>query len=413
MKLKELNICRVCLSKKLTKYLNLGNHPYSNSFLKKNQISKEIKYPLELQLCKKCGLSQLSIIPNTKKIFSEYDYLSSSSKALDKHYQKLVNKIVKKYNVKKSDPVLDIGCNDGILLKHYIKKTNTIIGIEPSNAIEKIKNKKKFNLINKFFNYKTAKLYIKNYYNPRVITITNVLAQIDDLNDFVKGLKNISGKKTVIIIEFPYALTMIDRTFFDLIYHEHLSYFNLTCVNYLFKKFNFKIADCESIDLGASGPALRVYITTKNSEIKSNKRKVNYILGREKKWGIKKINKYKYFSNKVIKKIDQIRKVIYDLHNKNKFIGCFTASAKGNTLLNCLKINKNIFKYTCENNKRKIGKFTPGTHIKIISDKEYLRKNINYSLLLSWNYANFFITNSSYKKKGGKFIIPFPKVSIK
>ncbi len=413
MKLKELKSCRICFTKKLVKYLNLGNHPYSNSFLSKGQIPKEIKYPLELKLCKKCGLSQLSVIPNTKKIFSDYDYLSSSSSALDNHYLKLVKKITKKYNINKNDTVLDVGCNDGVLLKHYIKKTNNIVGIEPSNAIEKIKNKNKINIINKFFNFKTSKEYLRKYKRPRIITITNVLAQIDDLNNFVKGLRNISDNKTVIIIEFPYSLLMFDYTFFDLIYHEHLSYFNLSCINYLFEKFNFSIIDYEKIDLGASGPAIRIYITTKNSEIKRNKKKIKSILQKELKWGIKKIIRYKLFSFKVEKKINHIRKIIYDLFNKNKSIGCFTASAKGNTLLNCLKIEKKIIKYTCENNKRKIGKYMPGTHIKIISDNEYLKKKIDYSLLLSWNYANFFLNNSSYKKRGGKFIIPFPKISIK
>ena len=130
-------------------------------------------------------------------------------------------------------------------------------------------------------------------------------------------------------------------------------------------------------------------------------------------WGIKKIFRYKNFSINVNRKIEQIKKIIYTLYKKNKSIGCFTASAKGNTLLNCLKIKNNVIKYTCENNNRKIGKYTPGTHIKIISDNQYLKKNIDYSLLLSWNYANFFLKNSSYKKKGGKFIIPFPKILIK
>ena len=127
-----------------------------------------------------------------------------------------------------------------------------IVGIEPSNAIEKIKNKK-IEIINKFFNLRTSQEYLKKYDKPRIITITNVLAQIDDLNDFIKGLRKISDKKTLIVIEFPYLLTMIDKTFFDLIYHEHLSYFNLSSINFLFKKFNFKIINYEKIDLGASG----------------------------------------------------------------------------------------------------------------------------------------------------------------
>ena len=115
----------------------------------------------------------------------------------------------------------------------------------------------------------------------------------------------------------------------------------------------------------------------------------------------------------VNKKILKLRNIVKRLHNKGYKIGCFTASAKGNTLLNCLKLDKNIIKYVCENNKKKIGKFTPGSHLRIISDKEYIKKKIEYSILLSWNYKNYFLKNSEYKKKGGKFIIPFPKIEIK
>ena len=406
----KLNTCRICNSK-IVRYLNLGLHPYSNSFLRKKNFKEEKKFPLELMLCTKCSLTQLSIIPDTKNIFKDYDYLSSSSSALANHYRELVNKIYKRFKLTKNDSVLDIGCNDGILLNHYNQKVDNIIGIEPSNVVMKIKNKK-IKIINNFFNYKTSINYKKNHNYPKIITITNVLAQIDQLKDFVKGLKNISNKQTVIVIEFPYSLLMIKNVFFDLIYHEHLSYFNLTSINFLFKKYNFEIIDFDKIDLGASGPALRVFVATKNSIYIKKIKKVNKQLLYEKKWNVKSIYTYLTFKKKVEKKIFDIKKKIYKLSKKN-VLGCFTASAKGNTLLNCLKLDKSIIRYVCDNNKKKIGKYTPGTHLKIISDKTYLKHNIKYSLLLSWNYKEYFIKNSEYKKSGGKFIIPFPRLEIK
>ena len=115
MKNENLDCCRICFSNKLTSYLDLGKQPFSNSFLNRNDLKNEKKFPLEVVLCKNCGLSQLSIIPNTKFIFSKYDYLSSSSKALSNHYKKLVKKLVKDYGVLPANTVLDIGCNDGIL----------------------------------------------------------------------------------------------------------------------------------------------------------------------------------------------------------------------------------------------------------------------------------------------------------
>ena len=408
---KNLKYCRICYSKKLVRYLNLGKHPFSNSFLKYNEIKKEKKFPLVVVLCKNCGLSQLSIIPNTKFIFSRYDYLSSSSKALSNHYRKLVNKLLEKYKILPKDTVLDIGCNDGVLLQHYPKNFTNIIGIEPSDASKHIKQKR-IKFLNKFFNYKTSKEYLKKFRKPKVVTITNVLAQISDLNQFTKSLQNLISKETLIALEFPYLPYMIEKGLFDLIYHEHLSYFSLTPLKYLFKKFGIKIINFEKINFGASGPALRLFLSKENSKHRISKKVIKQIKY-EKKWGINKIKKYKLFDKNTNAKISKIKKIVYKKYLQGFKIGCFTASAKGNTLLNSLNLKKNVIEFASENNIKKIDKYTPGTHIKIVSDENFLKKKIDYAILLSWNYKKFFLSKSLFKKKGGKFIIPLPKPYIK
>ena len=410
MRNKILKRCRICFSKKLALYLDLGNQPFSNSFLEHKDIKKEKKFPLKVVVCKNCGLSQLSIIPNTKFIFSKYDYLSSSSKALTNHYKKLVNKLINKYKILSKDAVLDIGCNDGVLLKHYPKTFNNIIGIEPSDAAKHI-NQKRIHLMKNFFNFETSEKYLKKYEKPKIITITNVLAQIHNLNDLASALNNVIDEKSLIVIEFPYLLHMINKGLFDLVYHEHLSYFSLTPLKFLFEKFDIKIVNFEKLNLGASGPALRLFLTKRDSIYKTNK-KISKQLQYEKVWGIKKIKKYILFNKETKLKIKKIRKIINLKYNRGFKIGCFTASSKGNTLLNCLNLDKKIIKFASENNKKKIGKYTPGTHIKIISDKDFCKKRIDYAILLSWNYKKFFKSNSLFTKKGGKFIIPLPKPYI-
>jgi len=411
MKNSILKKCRICSSKKLNGYLDLGKQPFSNSFLNYRDIKKEKKFPLATVLCRNCGLSQLSIIPNTKFIFSKYDYLSSSSKALSDHYRKLVEKLVKNYNLLPEDAVLDIGCNDGILLNHYPKGFSNVLGIEPSDASKHIKQKR-IKLIKDFFNFKTSNKYLKKYKKPKIITITNVLAQIDNLNEFTKGLQNITNKESVIVIEFPYLLHMINKGLFDLIYHEHLSYFSLTPLKFLFAKFGIKIINFEKVNLGASGPAIRLFLA-KNNSVYSTHARVNKQISYEKNWGIKKIKKYIFFKENVKSKILKIKKIIYSKYNQKYKLGCFTASSKGNTLLNCINLKKNVIKFVSENNLKKIGKFTPGSHIKIVSDKTFLKQKIDYAILLSWNYKKFFLTKSLYSKKGGKFIIPLPTPHIK
>ena len=411
MRNKILKHCRICSSKKIVNYLDLGKQPFSNSFLNYKDIKKEKKFPLSVVLCKNCGLSQLSIIPNTKFIFNKYDYLSSSSKALSNHYKELVEKLIQKYNILPSDTVLDIGCNDGVLLKHYPKNFSKVIGIEPSDAFKHIKQKR-IKSINKFFCYKTSNEYLDKYEKPKIITITNVLAQIDNLNEFAKSLGNIIDEKSLIIIEFPYLLHMINRGLFDLIYHEHLSYFSLTPLKLLFEKFGIIMINFEKLDLGASGPAIRLFLAKKDSVYQTSNKVVKQIKY-EKKWGIEKIKRYNTFEKITKEKISKIKKIIYLKYSQGFRLGCFTASSKGNTLLNCLNLEKKIIQFTSENNCKKIGKYTPGTHIKIISDKDFLKKKIDYAILLSWNYKKFFLTKSLFVKKGGKFIIPLPAPHIK
>ena len=365
---------------------------------------------MKVVLCKNCGLSQLSIIPNTKFIFSKYDYLSSSSKALSDHYEKLVKKLVKKYNVFSTNTVLDIGCNDGILLNHYPTTFRNVVGVEPSDASRYIKQKR-IKLIKSFFSYKTSKKYLQKYAKPKIITITNVLAQIDNLNEFAKGLSNITNNKSLIVIEFPYLTHMINKALFDLIYHEHLSYFSLTPLKFLFEKFDIKIVNFEKLNIGASGPAIRLFLAKKKSIYKPSK-KVAKQINFEKNWGVKKIKKYNFFRSETKEKIKKIKEIVYSKYNKGFRIGCYTASSKGNTLLNCLNLKKKIILFASENNKKKIGKYTPGSHIKIISDESFNNKKIDYAILLSWNYKNFFLSKTQFIKRGGKFIIPLPKPHI-
>ena len=411
MRNKILKRCRICFSKKLISYLDLGKQPFSNSFLNYQDLKKEKKFPLIIVLCKNCGLSQLSIIPNVKFIFSKYDYLSSSSKALSHHYKELVETLLKNYNILSTDTVLDIGCNDGVLLKHYPKNFNNIIGIEPSDASKHIKQKR-IKLINKFFNYRTSNEYLKKYEKPKIITITNVLAQINNLNEFAKSLFNILNKESLIVIEFPYVLDMVNKGLFDLIYHEHLSYFALTPLKFLFGQFSIKIINFEKLDLGASGPAIRLFLTRNDSSYQTSS-KVTKQIKYEKVWGIQRIKQYELFKKTVDAKINKIKKIIYSKYNQGYKLGCFTASSKGNTLLNCLDLEKKIIRFASENNKKKIGKYTPGTHIKIVSDKDFLKEKIDYAILLSWNYKKFFLTKSLFVKKGGKFIVPLPRPHIK
>lgn len=408
---KKVKNCRICSNKKLYKYLDLGNQPPSNSFVKKKNI-KEKTFSLTVVLCKSCGLSQLDTVVSHKFIFSDYAYLSSTSKALVRHYNEMINNSCERFKLNKKDLILDIGCNDGIILDCYKKKYQNLLGIEPSSA-GKIAKKKGYKIYKNFFNSKLSKKILSKNGYAKLITTTNVFAHIDNIKDFTNGISKIlDQKKGVFIIEFPYLLDMLKHLYFDTIYHEHLSYLSITPLKRLFDKYNLKIFDVRSSKVGASGPAVRVYVCHKNAEFNIYK-SVGIYLHAEKKFGIKKISPYKKFATNVRKIKLKLLKLIKNLKKKKFKIGAYGAPAKGNTLLNFLKLNDQTISAVAENNKIKIGCYTPGSKIKIIDDENFIKLNYKYALLLSWNYLDFFIKKSRYyKKANGKFIVPFPKPRI-
>ena len=179
-----------------------------------------------------------------------------------------------KYKLKSSELILDIGCNDGILLNQYNRKFNNLLGVEPSSASQFIKNKN-IKVINKFFNYKLSNLIKQKYGFPKIITITNVFAHIDDIKNFVRGLSNISNSETIIIIEFPYLIDMVKKNYYDLIYHEHLSYLSLKPLKYLFSLYDLNIFDYKKLNIGASGPSMRIFVSKKTPNIRYLKKLIN------------------------------------------------------------------------------------------------------------------------------------------
>tara|TARA_B110000967_G_C18901773_1_gene576137 strand:- start:11085 stop:12329 length:1245 start_codon:yes stop_codon:yes gene_type:complete len=409
-KAKKNKKCRICDNHKLFVYLNLGNQPPSNSFINSKKI-KEKKFPLKVQICENCGLSQLDTIVSAKNIFKDYIYLSSTSKALVDHYKNMTNDILKVVKPDKNSLILDIGSNDGITLQHYSKKKFNLLGIEPSSAANyAIKKGIKTEKI--FFNYLNSIKLKKKYKKAKIITATNVFAHNDKIQDFVKGVKEILDQNGAFIIEFPYIDFMLKENFYDTIYHEHYSYLSISPLNYLFERFDLKIFKINRVNIGASGPALRVYVKHSNNLFFKDDGNLRKYITYETRKKFKNKLTYKKFGKRINMINHKLMHIIQKLYKEKIKVGAFGAPAKGNTLLNTLKLNSKYITAISENNLEKIGKFSPGSKIKIISDEKFNELKIEYALLLSWNYKDFFIKKSEFIKKGGKFIIPFPKPYI-
>ncbi len=403
--------CRLCSNNRFKLVLDLGKQPPSNAFLTKNELNKfENKFPLRLYICKSCYHLQLLDVVDKKDLFSNYLYLTSANKPIIDHFEKYVDSVYNKILKKRKKPfVVEIGSNDGTLLKKMIKYNVRVLGIEPAKNLAKLSKKIGIKTENQFFNLKLAKNISKKE-KADLIIANNVLGHIDNLNEFIKGISQLLKNDGVFVFEVPHALNLIKNLEFDTIYHEHISYFSVIALSNWFKKYNFEIFDIEKQSV--HGGTIRVFISRKNNF--KRKRSVENILNKEKEYGIKKMKTYDKFSRKIEKLKLTLQKRIKKMKDMNFIIFGYGAPAKGNVLLNYCEFDHKMLDFITDTTILKQGKFTPGTKIPIINPN---KKPKNYSkmigLMLAWNYKNNIIENEkNFLKKGGKFLIPIPSAQI-
>ena len=241
MKYKFRKTCRLCSNRSFELVLDLGKQPPSNSFLTKNQLKNfEKKFPLRLYICRKCHHLQLLDVVDKKYLFSNYHYFTSANKPIIEHFKKYADHVFKKILKEKDNPfVIEIGSNDGTLLKQFKKNNVNVLGIEPAKNLAEISRKSKIKTENKFFNLSLAKKIVKKQRADLVIA-NNVLGHVDDLHEFIMGVKKMLKDDGVFMFEVPHALNLIKKLEFDTIYHEHISYFSIIPLSDWLKKYEFR-----------------------------------------------------------------------------------------------------------------------------------------------------------------------------
>lgn len=398
--------CRYCNSRRLVNFLDLGCHPQSNGFLSPDQISREEKYPLQVYFCETCFLVQLLDVVSPTELFGDYVYLASSSKALKDHYARLANMLAQTYGTASRDIVVDIGCNDGILLNGYDRRDLQKIGVEPS-SVASIAEKSGLSVVNAFFGPDIVARIVAEYGKAQIVTATNVFPHVDDIETFTRSVSCLLADNGVFVIEASYLIDLIDQTLFDTIYHEHLCYLSLTPMVPFFRRNGLEIFDVERVPFGASGPAFRVF-AQKLGSARSVSDRVFKMLANEERWGVGSIHRYLGYARQVETIKACVMSMLDVLRGLRKRIGGYGAPAKGNTLLNYFGLDSNTIECLAENNPLKQGKVAPGSHIPVVSDEEFLERMPDFALLLSWNYLDFFLQRSAYIRNGGRFLVPLP-----
>ena len=386
--------------------LDLGDHPWCNDFLEKEQCGKELEYPLQLVYCNKPGLLQLNYFVPKETMFNDHCYLSGVTKSLIKHFYDVAKENINQFNIHRDDLIVDIGGNDGSQLLQYKKLgIDNVLNIECSNRVSNISKNAGVKTINKYFNKDCVKEYIgKN--SVKLYNASGVFFHLEELHSVIEGIEFSLQDDGVLIVQFMYAGTMIEKLNFDTIYHEHLCFYTIQSLNNLLENYNLEIFDAYYSEIHSGSIVAK--ICKKTSKLNSKTNRFLKLYENDKKYNL---SAFKKFAKTIESKKDNLKNLLINLKSKGNTIYAYGAPAKGNTLLNYFEINNKLIDKSVEINELKIGKYLPKSHIPIT--KEDSTDLPDYYLLLSHNFEEEIIEkNKDAINKGTKSIIPFPELKI-
>lgn len=399
--------CKICKSENLVKILDLGKVALANSFLKKEDFGDEKFYALDVYFCKNCKLVQLGEIVPPEIMFKNYLYVSGTSDTMKNHFLEFAKDIIDEISKFKNPLVIDVGSNDGTLLKGFLHHPVRILGVEPSN-IAKLAQENGIETFNDFFNEKTALEILGEKGKAKAILGANVFAHSPELDSFMSGVDILLDEDGIFVVEFPYLVNLLKGMEFDTIYHEHVFYFSVIPLVTLFERFGFEIFKIKETKV--HGGSLRVYVR-RISKVKP--KDIQQFLDLEKKMNLTSSETYLEFARKVENVKKDLLNILRELKSDGKNIAGYGAAAKANTLLSYCGINTDIIEYIADKNPLKQGLYTPGTHIPVVPVEEIIRTSPDYLVILAWNFADEIMKQQKeFHDKGGKFIIPLPTPRI-
>lgn len=387
---------------KIKPFMSFGKMPMANGFLKKKNFKKEFFYELEVGFCPKNFLFQINDHPKSPKIFNnEYPFFTGKSDHMTKHFANFFNWLGRNDYLKKSSNCIEIGSNDGTFLHNFKKKNINATGFEPSKNVADFSKKKKLKVITKFFSYKEVS-NIKNIKSKiDLICAANVICHVPDLNDLIKAIDYALTKDGTFVFEEPYLGSMFKKVSYDQIYDAHIFMFSAHSVRSIFKTHGFDLIDL--VPQKTHGGSMRYVIARTGA--KKIKSKVEKIIKDEKKQNLNKLKSCLEFKKKCLESKKKFKRKILEFKKRNLTLCGYAASAKSTTLLNYCKINSAHVDYIVDTTKEKIGKYSPGTHIPIVSS-EYFRKNYpDILILFAWNHkVEIFEKEKFFSRQGGKWI---------
>lgn len=403
--------CRLCNSNKLKSVVKFCATPPANAFISNRDLNIEQEtYPLEVFFCCNCKHVQLLDVVNPSILFKNYVYVSGTSPVFIKHFEEYSKSLINSFSPSFDEIIIDIGSNDGTLLSFFKQEGFKVLGIDPAKEISEIANKKGIETLNNFFDLELSEHIKKNYPKASIITANNVFAHCDDLIGIVNGVKNLLSRNGTFVFEVSYLVDVVEKTLFDTIYHEHLSYHSVIPLIDFFKSNGMELFKVDFIN--THGGSIRGFAKLECSKIKTDN-SIKNLVQLEKKLGIDNPKTFINFYEKITLLKKRLLEILHTLKSEGKKIAAFGAPAKATTLMYQFGLNKDVIDYIIDDSPLKQGLYSPGLHIPVLSSEHLKNQNPDYLLLLAWNFADSIVEkNKEFLESGGHFIVPLPQIQI-
>jgi len=409
--IRERTHCRTCGSKNLRLILDLGSTALANDFLDPAEVANyKTSLPLRVVLCQDCSLVQLADTVDPKVLYSRYAYITSTSRTMDAHLNDQSAHLLSVGHFGARPKVLEIASNTGVFLKKFKERGGEVLGVEPAENICEVAIKSGIPTRSEFFNAANAKKIKEEWGTADLILGRHVFAHIDDLYDLLAGLEAISHPETLIAFEVPYLVDFFERTEYDTIYHEHLSYISVRALEALVKDSPFVLSRIDHYQI--HGGSILFHLRHRSSKTAVHE-SVAKALEVERRLKLAEPSTWRRFTEKVEHVRTELPALIRRLKSQGKRIIGYGASAKGNTLLNTCGLGAKELDFIIDNTPFKQNKVAPGSWLPIRPPEALLGEQPDFALLLAWNFAPEIVgRETEYQKRGGRFIIPIPEPKV-